>query len=42
MGKEKTRMKQADIQEGNFYVGGKRQRIREVLDGLHPVRLTPA
>jgi hypothetical protein len=24
-------MKQADIQKGNFYIGGKRQRIREVL-----------
>jgi hypothetical protein len=24
-------MRQADIQQGSFYVGGKRQRIREVL-----------
>jgi hypothetical protein len=25
-------MKRADIQKGNFYIGGKRQRIREVLE----------
>jgi hypothetical protein len=25
-------MKRADIQKGNFYIGGKRQRIREVFE----------
>jgi hypothetical protein len=25
-------MRQADIQKGGFYIGGKRQRIREVLE----------
>jgi hypothetical protein len=25
-------MKLADIQKGHFYIGGKRQRIREVLE----------